>query len=306
MASKNKRVQLKRARAINKRGAAYTYKLATLRKFVGGFDAKKFDALKFSKPRTDAGKKAKRAALSKVSRTFSRFKRFVDTPHKVVRPKNKKQLEALRQFVGVGNFKNLRAVPFATTAKKLRVRFDKHNRPVVSEDGVRNTLYLFPHIPRFHKTKVTEVPGVYKYLDAQDDAIEMTRAMLPEMRDGYYIFLTRHNFLISHIVARDRLEDEVRALYSAYAADPEFLKLFSGFRYLTDSEETYMEVKRELTEARFHRKQVKKRARLAKAYKEIVEMDRQLKSGQPLTRGQTTRREKLAKLSKRARATGRQ
>ena len=47
---------------------------------------------------------------------------------------------------------------------------------------------------------------------------------------------------------------------------------------------------------------VRKRQRSAKALKEIIAMDKQLKAGVPLTRGQTTRR---AKLSKRARATGR-
>lgn len=325
MAKRKKPPTTPRAKTLGKRAAAYQLKLKTLRAILGGFDAKKFNTLQASKPKTTRAQKARRASMQKVSRTFERLRPFVHRSYKLVRASNKQHFDTLRRHVGVTKFKKLRAIPFPTTAKKLSVRFDVHGRPLIREDGLGQKVFLFPHIPRSRFVK--GLYGAGRFVDAEEDAIYMLRQMLPQMREGYYIFMSRHHFLIPFSASRDKLEEETRRFYGKYEGSPEFLATFFGFKFMTDSEERWFAMKAEMTSERKRRAGRRQRALAARALKEIIAMDKQLKGGTPLTRGQTTRRAKLRtmgeapwqkekreaeerktrtrKLSKRARATGR-
>jgi hypothetical protein len=96
---------------------------------------------------------------------------------------------------------------------------------------------------------------------------------------------------------------------------------------MTDSHEQFLHMKAAMMSERTRRREKRRVALAARALKEILAMDRQLKYGVPLTRGQATRRAKLRtmgeapwqrekreaqarkernrKMSKRGRATGR-
>lgn len=272
---------------------SYAGKLAALRKLTDEFNAKKWERVKFSRPRTDAGKLARRRALAKVASTYRRAKPYLSKAYKWVRPANKKNLETLRVYAGVPRFKRLRAIPVATQAKRLSVRFGRDGRPNIKEDGVAQRLFLFPTMPRPHT--VPGPLGVAKFIDAQDHAVAMLEAMLPEMPQGFYIFYTKHHFLIPETHERDQLVSELRRFYSAYGSSPEFLKLLSGFKWLTDSEEEWFQIKRELSSERERLKGVRKRARLGRALKEVLAMDKILKGGGRLTPTQKKRRGKLSK-----------
>ena len=282
-----KRPKTTHARAKRLR-TSYVERLALLRKASSAFDAAKWDTLYLKRPLSKRGKADKRRALSQLNGTYRKLARFVNRDFKFVRPKSKKNFETLRQYVGAPKLKGLRAIPVPTQAKRLTVRFDRKGRPTLREDGVDQKLFLFPHTPRPH---VVQGPlGTGKYQDAQDDAIAMLRDMLPEMPDGFYIFMSRHHFLIPEIHERDRLEAQVRAFYSNYNNSPEFLSNFLGFKWLSDSDQDIFRIRKEMSSERERNKAIRKRARVAKALKQVLAMDKQFKRG---------------KLSKRARATGR-
>lgn len=314
-----------RVRVLSKRAANYQLKLKTLRKILGGFDAKKFDALQSKKPASAKGRAARRRDMQKVAKTFQRLRPYVHRNYKLVAPGKRADFDTLRRHVGLTKFKKLRAIPYPTAAKKLSVRFDKQGRPLIREDGLSQKLFLFPHVPRARF--VRDANGKRRWIDAQADAKAMLADMLPKMPEGYYVLMSRHHFLIPTGTDRDNLEWQTNKLYSDYEASPEFLSTFYGYRYMTDSYEQWLHLKNAMLSERTRRKEKRRVALAARALKEIIAMDKQLKSGAPLTRGQTTRREKLRtmgeapwqtekreaaerkmrnrKLSKRARATGR-
>lgn len=281
----------RRARALGKHAERYAHELKTVRRVFKDFDAKKFDAAQVAVGRSPKARKEAAKIRAKVRRRFNAIRPYVNRGVKFLAPKKREHFDRLREAVGVKKFSNMRAIPMPTQAKRVRVRFDRKGRPIISEDGVRNTYFLFPRVPR-----ARQLPGplgTRRFLDAQDDAVEMLRAMLPTMPPGYYVFLTRHNFLIPQSGDRDRLESMVRELYSSYGNSPEFLKLFVGFRYITDSEEEWFRIKQEMSSERARLKGVRRRQRVGRRLKEIIAMDKQLKSGKPLSRGQISRRARL-------------
>lgn len=288
------KLRLKRARALDKKKpgfGSYTYRLSVVRQITGAFDAKKFDTLKFSKPRTVKARAAKRKALNNFNRTYHRLRRYIAQPHKVVRLKNKKQLEAMRKFVGVPRIRKLKGVPFLTSAKRVSVRFDKKLRPLIREDGVGQKIFLFPRRPRPHM--VREPDGTKRFVDVSDDAVEMMKAMLPAMPEGFYVFMTRHQFLIAEASEKNSLLRDLRQFYHQYGDVPDFIKTLVGVKFLTDSVQQWKQWRLELTSRREAEKGKRKRQRLQRALKEIIAMDKQLKKGIPLTRGQVTRRAKI-------------
>lgn len=313
-----------RQKVLGKRAANYQLKLKTLRAILGGFDAQKFNTLQSKKPQTAKGRAARRRDMQKVAKTFERLRPFVHRGYKLVRPGKRVHFDSLRRHVGITRFKKLRAIPLPTVAKKVTVRFDKHGRPLIREDGVGQKIFIFPHVPR---ARFVGRGRQRRWIDAQADAQAMLKDMLPAMPEGIYVLMSRHHLLIPTSADRDQLEYKVSRLYAMYEASPEFLGTFYGFRYMTDSVEQWRHMRDVLLSERSRRKDRRQRALAARALKEILVMDRQLKSGEPLARGQTTRRAKLrtmgeapwqreareaamrkarkGKLPKRARATGR-
>lgn len=300
ISKKQLRARAAKARDKKSRAGTYAYKLSVLRKVVAGFDAKKYDALRLSKPRTDKGRAQRRRDLDKVAAAFRRVKPYVTRPHKFVAPKNKKHFETLRDYSRVPRFRKMRAIPYPSSAKKVSIRFDKKGRPTVKEDGTTTKFFLFPRTPRGRV--IVEADGSKRFIDAQQDAVEMLKAMLPEMPEGFYALMTKHQFLISDVGDRDSLVADLQDFHNAYSDAPEFTGMLVGFKYLTDSIDQWMQWKKEMHSKREAEKGARKRQRLAKALKEIIAMDKQLKSGKPLSRGQITRR---AKITRRGRDTGR-
>lgn len=303
-------LRVRQARKLDKKKpgfGSYTYRLSVVRKLTSAFDAKKYDALKFTRPRTERAKVAKRRALNNFNRVFHRARGFLTQPHKMLAPKNKKHFETLRQYAHVPLFKKMRAVPFLTSSKKVRVYFDREGRPTINEGGLRHKLFLFPRRPKAHK--VREKDGTKRFVDIQEDAQNMLRAMLPSMPEGFYALMTNQQFIISEVGDRESLLDDLALFYDKYAEPDDqgrggknFTQRIIGFKYLTNSIDAWQQWKDELRSKRAREKGARTRQRLAKALKEIIAMDKQLKSGKPLSRGQQTRR---AKLTKRGRATGR-
>jgi len=280
-----------RARVLGKRAENYKHKLKILRLALGSFDARRYDTALASKPRSDSARRARKQALDRVSRTYARLKPYVDRGVKFVRVKDPKRFESLRRVVGVVRFKRMRAVPVPTQAKRLTVKFDRTGRPTISEDGVKQKIFLFPHVPR--SRVIHERDGSRRLLDAQEDAVSMLKDMLPSMPEGFYILMTRHHFLIPYVAEKDRLEKQIRTLYNKYEGTPELLKIFVGVRYITDSEEEVLRIKKELSSERERLKGARRRARIGARLKEIIAMDKQLKSGKPLSRGQISRRARI-------------
>lgn len=287
-------LRLKRARQLDKKKpgfGSYTYRLSVVRQISGAFDAKKYDTLKFSRPKTAKQKAAKRRALNNFNRTFHRLRHYVAQPHKVLKFKDKKRLEAMRKYVGAPRIRKLKGIAFPTNSKRVSVRFDKKFRPLIREDGVGQKMFLFPRKPRPHQ--VREADGSKRFVDAADDAVEMLKAMLPEMPPGFYVFMTRHQFLIADSSEKDSLVQDLRRFYHQYGQEPDFVKTLIGVKFLTDSVQQWKQWKLELFSRREAEKGKRKRQRIARALKEIIAMDKQLKSGKPLSRGQITRRAKI-------------
>lgn len=295
-----KQLRVRAARKLDKksRTGSYAYKLSVLRKVVAGFDAKKFDTLRVRQPRTDATRKQRKRDLDKVAAAFRRIKPYVTRPHKFVAPKSKKHFESMRHFARVPRFKKMRAIPYSTAAKKLSIRFNKAGRPTVKEDGLTAQYFLFPRKPRARTVKQKD--GSKRFIDIQEDATAMLKAMLPTMPQGFYALMTDQQFLISDVGDRESLLEDLARFYDKYDEPDEegrggenFVTRIIGFKYLTDSIDQYDQWLREMKSKREAERGARKRQRIAKALKEIIAMDKQLKSGKPLSRGQQTRRGRL-------------
>lgn len=214
---------LSRSTPVVKRLASYRARLKVLRQFSSEFDAKRFDKVLESKPRTSAGRAARKTALAKVARTYKRLAPYVARPHKVVAPKNRANFEELRKYTGFMKLKGAKAIPVMSEQPKLlRVTFDKKNRVTIRVGKhYKEKFFRFPHVP----------------FDV-DDAVAMTEKMLPEMPDGIYVIATRHHFLIPTSARKKFLPEKIRALYMMYGAqNPEFVKLVFGFKWLASSTE---------------------------------------------------------------------
>lgn len=269
-----RRKPAKRTVRVGKRASSYSYKLTTLRKIVSGFDSKTFDKIYNAKPRTKAGKARRAKILAKVSSHFSRVRPFVHRSHKVVRVANRAHLEELRKHVGLTKLKGLRAVPVPTAKpKKTRVAFDRKGRLSITVGKREEKLFRFPHMPR-----------------DSDDAIAMLEAMLPELPYGFYLFATRHHFLLPTITERDQLLAGLRAFFYQYRGSPEFLRLLYGVKWLARSAKPAMERRKLERTERGRAKLERKRIASERAARQIAAMDKAFKRGG---------------ISKRARATGR-
>lgn len=277
MAKKNK--PSKRAARVGKRASAYSYKLAQLRKIVSGFDSKEFDKAYNAKPRTKAGKAKRSRQLAQVRSHFARVRPFVHRSHKVVRVRNKAHLEELRKHVGLTKLKGLRAIPVPTALpKKTRVKFDRKGRVSITTGQREEKLFRFPHMPK-----------------TSDDAIAMLEAMLPELPAGFYVLATRHHFLLHATIEREALVGELRAFFYQYRNSPEFLRLLYGVKWLARSAKVANERRKLERTERGRAKLERKRIASEKAARQIAAMDKAFKSA----------RERLPRITKRARATGR-
>lgn len=263
--------------------AQYRMRLKSLRTMLDGFDAKKFDVAYSSKPRTSRGKAEKAKLLAKVARTFKRARPFLHRPHKFVRVSKREHVASLKKYVGLGNFKGLRAIPVPTDSPKtFYVTFDKdgnveeRDKRSMRQPKKRRTYhrtYLLPHKPR-----------------DTDDLIAMAEALVPRLPQGMYLIATRHHFLIPTATDRDGLVRTLREFAYAYRNSLEFLLLIYGFRWIAGSYERAVQVQEFLKTERGRQKAERKRLQAEAKARVIAEMDRQFKRG---------------RLSKRARATGR-
>lgn len=252
----------------------YSQKLAALRRLESGFDAKRFDRKPGFYPKTAKARAERKKLGDKVARAFKRIAPFVHRPHKLVRVRNAENLKALKKFVGMSGFKNLRAVPVPTMrAGKLKVSFDKKHRVTLRDGQGKWKFFPFPHAPR----------------DGQD-AIDMMEALMETLPGGLYILASRHHFLIPTVADRDSLASELRKFVFAYRASPEFLRLLVGVKWVSGSYERAQEIQRGLRSEREREKSERKRIKNERIARELASMDRAFKAG---------------KISARARATGR-
>jgi hypothetical protein len=259
--------------------ASYLYKLAKVREIVDRFDAKKYDKILNSRPRSERGKRERKAILQKVSRAFTQIKPFVHRTHKVIRPKTRAQLEELRKVVGVNRFKGLRGIPVpGLRPEKIRVKFDRKGRATIREGLISSKLFRFRRMPR-----------------DGNDAIELLEDMMKDLPQGLYLFATRHAFLIHKHYDRDQLLQGMREFVYAYQASPDFLKLLYGVKWITGSDKRMNKVKKEIRTERGRQRLERDRIKQERAAREIAAVHKKL-TGQSL---------KLPKLTKRARATGR-
>jgi hypothetical protein len=231
---------------FDKHQTPYAEKLAVLRSILAGFDAKKFDTLPLVKPRTQRARVDRRRALQRVAKTYARVKPFVHRSFKAVTPKNKKNFDELKKYVGIWNFKGLRAIPVpATHPSKTRVTFDKNHRVSISEGSYKSKFFRFPRMPS----------GV-------DEAVEMLEAMLPAMPAGHYVIASRHHFLIPTSAEKELLVDELKSFYTVYGAKaPELVRLIFGFKWIAGSADRahkrLTELKTERGKARQHRREAR-------------------------------------------------
>lgn len=266
-----------KAKRVGKRASAYSYKLATLRKLVDGFDSKSLDAIYTAKPRTKAGKAKRSRALAKVRAHFATIRPFVHRSHKVVKVKNRAHLEELRKHVGLTKLHGLRAIPVPTAKpSKTRVKFDKKGRVSITVGKREEKIFRFPHMPT-----------------SSDDAISMLESMIPTLPYGFYVLATRHHFLLHDVIERDALVGNLRAFFHQYRQSPEFLRLLYGVKWLARSAKPANERRRMERTERGREKLERNRRNAEKAARQIAAMDKAFKS------------RKLPKLTKRARATGR-
>lgn len=273
------------AKRLGKRAAKYSEKLKTLRKFTSEFDAKKFDRVYKSAPRTEKSRRERKAILQKVSRTFSRVRPFAHRPHKLVRPTSKENFESLREFVGLPKFKKLKAIPVPTDrGGKLKVTFDKKHRVKLREGNAQWKVFLFPHKPRNH------YKGGKLVTTAVEDIEEMTAALVKTMPPGMYVLMSRHHFLVPTVTDREGLLATVRGFMNQYKGSPEFLKLLYGFKWISGSYERAQEFQTYMKTERGRMKLERRRVSLEKKARVIAEMDRAFKRG---------------KISRRAKITGR-
>ncbi len=261
--------------------AAYEAKLAAVRQYVAGFDAKELNDLYTRKPRTAKTKAARSAKLAQISRTYNKLKPYLQRSHKRVKPRNADHVAAIAEYANVPKLKGLRAVPVATEfPKKFKVSVDRKGQ-VSATRGKRykEIIYKFPRRPKPHKTKAG------KFLTAGEHAIAMTEAMLPTLKPGIYVLMTRSQALIPFTADRESLLQTMRSFvfrYEKNAAD--FMELLVGVKWLAHTAETAMKRQAEIKAARSEaarRRLDSKRLQNERAAK------------------------KLGRISKRARATGR-
>jgi hypothetical protein len=136
-------------------------------------------------------------------------------------------------------------------------------------------IFRFPHMPR-----------------DSDDALAMLEAMLPTLPYGFYLFATRHHFLLHGIIERDQLPAELRAFFYQYRSSPEFLKLLYGVKWLARSAETAMQRRKDARSERSRVKAERKRIQHEKTARQVAAMDRAFKA-------------RRAPITERARKTGR-
>lgn len=268
-------------KAAAKRLTNYRIKLKAVRQFVAGFDAKAFDDLYSRQPRTELAKKKRRAQLAKLSRTHAKLKPYLQRSYKVVRPRSARALAAVADYANVPKVKGLRAVPVATDfPKKFKVSVDRKGR-VTATRGKRykEILYKFPRGPRAH----TDKDG--KFLTTGEHAIAMMQAMLPTLKPGIYVLMTRTQSLVPFTADRDSLLQTLREFVFRYekgAAD--FMQMLVGVKYLAHSYGGALKRQSEIKQARSEAARRRLDARR-------LEYERTAK--------------KLGRISKRARATGR-
>ncbi len=285
-----------------KRQAAFARKLAAVRDFVGGFDAKTLDGAYARKPRSENGKQQRRAALAKVARTYAKLKPFLQRSHKRVKPRNPEHVAAIADYANVPKLKNLRAVPVATEfPKKFKVSVDRKGI-VTARRGkqYKEVIYKFPRKPRKYVTKGGAL------VTAGEDAIAMTQAMLPTMKPGLYVLMTRTQDLIPFTADRDSLLQTMREFvfrYGTHAA--EWMQYLSGFKYLAASYEAARKrlktIQTMRIEARGNRRSLQKKWEAQVAA--TNEFKTRMADRKRIKAEQTAK--KLGRITKRARATGR-
>jgi len=272
-----KKVAAGRSRAqvvTGKRVGAYASRLKQLRALTDRFDAQKFDKALASRPRTAAGKAARAKALRSVTSTYKRVRLYLAVPHKIVqvRPgKNaRRNLEELRKYSGFAKIKGLRGVPVETYhPKKLRVTFDKQNRPTIAhKGGGSHKFFRFPHMPR-----------------NGDDLIGFVEQMLNDkiLPQGYYVLASRHRFLIgggSIMTDRDSLLNEVRRFVEQYGTTPYVVKMIYGVKWITRSDQKMLQFQREAIDERKKYKRHRQEAKDARAARAIAAMDKYFKGTQ--------------------------
>lgn len=255
------------------------------------FDAKKFDRVYKSAPRSENGKRVRRAMLQKVKRTFERVRPFVHQPHRVVKVRPGKNaarnLDELRKYAGFPILKGLRAIPVASAKpKSVRVTFDRKGRPTVSAMGREEKLFRFPHVPR-----------------SGDDAIEMLEAMLEDKKlpAGFYIAASRHTFLIggaAFLADRDTLLEEFKRFVYNYApGNPAFIRLLYGVKWIAGSGAAALKRREEMSTERGRHKLERTRILEERKARELRAMHFRF-TGETLPMRKT-------RISKRARTTGR-
>jgi hypothetical protein len=275
--------------------------LATVRKFVGGFDAKTLDAAYARKPRTENGKKQRRAALAKVARTYKKLQPFLQRSHKRVKPRNPKHVAAIAEYANVPKLKGLRAVPVATEfPKKFKVKVDRKGRVSATRGaGFKEVLYKFPRKPRAHV-----VGG--KFITAGEDAIAMAEAMLPTMKPGLYVLMSNLHDIIQFTADRESLLQTLRSFVFAYektAAD--WMPYLKGFKYLARSYDAARKRLKTIEtirfEARGNRRTVQQKWEAQ--VKANTEFKRRMRDRKRIKAEQSAK--KFGKQSRRAKLTGR-
>lgn len=272
----------KRTKA-SKRLAKYQNKLAQLREYVSGFDGKAWEQLYERKPRTKAGEDKKRKELAAFNARHRQLKPFITRSAKRVAPKSAAKVEALREYAGMPKVKGLRAVPVEVVSPKARVKVDRKNRVTVKHGRVTEVMYKFPKRPRNHRDSAG------RYLTAGEHAIEMLRAMLKKLpKNGQFVIVTSHHSMIpwsgDHGSIVKTLVDFVYQ-YEGKGVAPWLMPKIQGVKRVGTSMQGLWDYKAQLKDSR------------SKARKERVEAKRAQHEKAA---------HKLGKISKRARATGRQ
>lgn len=284
MAKAKKKSRPPRRTKASKRLARYQYKLDTLRKYVSGFDAKSHETLYEKKPRTEAGKLAKRRALAKFNARFRQLKPYVTRSLKRVEPKGRDRdmkLEALREYAGVPKIKGLRAVPIELTGKTAKVSVSRRGRVSVTQGRVKETVYRLPRRPRKRLEKLPD--GSKRFLTPGEDAREMVRAMLDELPDdGIYLVVTSEYTLIPTATDKEGLLKELDTLIHKYEATlgaPWLLpKILGVKRVLTDTE-GFFNYAKALKQARTKSQAERAQRRRAQHEKAAFKLGKQTKRG---------------------------
>lgn len=264
-----------------KRYAAYQLKLKAVRQFVAGFDGKAWADAYTRKPRSDNGKRERAKQLAKVSRTYSKLKPYLQRSYKVIRPRKAENVAAIADYANVPKLKGLRAVPVATEfPDKFKVTVGR-NGQVTATRGKRykEVIYKFPRRPKTHELKSG------KTITAGEHAIAMLEAMLPDLKPGIYVLMTRSQNLVPFTADRDSLLRIMREFvfrYEKNAAD--FMQLLTGVKWLAHSASAAAKRIREIKEAR-------------------TEASRRRLVAKRINAEQTARQ--LGRISRRARLTGR-